>query len=68
MRPGADIQKKAWELRGSQPSVEQLVAGFKGSAPGWPSIIINGGEPVWRIEQVKDWGSRRYVAEPFGRK
>ncbi|MEQ8347334.1 MAG: NrtA/SsuA/CpmA family ABC transporter substrate-binding protein [Sneathiellaceae bacterium] len=65
---GADFQKRVWESRGSKPGLDQLRAGFNGSAPGWSSMAINGGEPVWRFGEVEGWGKRHYVPEPFATK
>jgi|ERR1017187_4833877 sulfonate transport system substrate-binding protein len=64
--PGMEFQKRAWLERGSKPSVDQMRAGFKGSAPGWPLIVVNGGEPIWRYKEVPNWGKRLYVPGPFG--
>jgi NitT/TauT family transport system substrate-binding protein len=66
MLKGAEFQKRAWEQRGKQPSLEKLRAGFEGSAPGWSLIVVNGGEPVWRYKEVTDWGKRFYKPGPFG--
>ncbi len=66
--PTAAIEQKVWQLRGGNPSLDVMKAGFKGSAPGWPNITVKGGEPVWRYAAVPHWGERLYVPGPFGTK
>lgn len=64
--PGAELQRRAWEKRGSKPTLDEMRAGFEGETHGWPLIVVNGGEPVWRYSEVEDWGKRFYKPGPFG--
>jgi sulfonate transport system substrate-binding protein len=65
MLKGAEFQKRVWEARGKMPTLEKLRKGFEGSAPGWPEIIVNGGEPIWRYGETPHWGERLYKPGPF---
>lgn len=65
LAPAAAIQKKAWEQGGSKPTVAEMEAHFKGSNPTWPNLVINGGQPVWMIDETPKWGERLYKPGPF---
>ncbi len=65
IRPAAEMQRKAWEDGGSQPSIAQMEAHFKGSNPTWPQLTIAGGAPVWVMDQMPNWGQRHYKPGPF---
>ncbi|SLN65471.1 ABC transporter substrate-binding protein [Oceanibacterium hippocampi] len=65
LRKGAAMQKLAWEKRGGKPSVDELLAGFKGESATFGTIELQGGAPIWMIDDVADWGRRMYKPGPF---
>lgn len=62
---GADVQKKAWEMRGKKPSIDDMIKGFQGKSKRYGEIIVNGGAPSWMWGEIPDWGKRIYKAGPF---
>jgi hypothetical protein len=54
----AELQKRAWEMASSKPSVEDLRKGFTGKTELYGPIHINGGDPVWSWGSVPRWGER----------
>jgi hypothetical protein len=61
----ADIQRAVWESRASNPSVDDLQRGFRGSTKYWPDLNIVGGAPIWLAGQTSQWGERFYKPGPF---
>lgn len=62
---GAEVQRRAWEMNKSQPSVDEMKKGFSGTVKLYGSYIVNGGAPVWEWSKTADWGKRLYIAGPF---
>ncbi len=54
----ADVQKRVWDLRKQQPTLEEMGKGFTGKSELYGPIRINGGEPVWTWSATANWGQR----------
>jgi len=62
---GAAVKKKAWEMRGKKPSIQDMIKGFHGKSKRYGEIIVNGGAPSWMWADIPDWGRRVYKSGPF---
>ena len=54
----AAVQKRVWEARQQQPTLDEMSKGFTGKSELYGSIHINGGAPVWAWDQTAKWGER----------